>query len=417
MKKLISEYLRLLARFKLWRTRPTVIGVTGSYGKTSTKEAIFRVLQTRWRSYRSAKSYNTDLGMCLTILEQKSGFRSAVSWGAILMRATLNSFFGRGYEYIVLEYGVDKPGDMDSLLAIVKPDIAVMTKIGLGHQAEGQFENEHEVLEEKKKLALAVGRRGKVVLNGGDELLKTIGAEIHGELHLFNDNELQAVEVRQERTGISGTIKSEEESVRAHFAIPGTHHMDVILAALLVGRLCRVSLQSGIEALQEFRLPPGRLSLIEGSGGSLILDSSYNASPETVIGTLQVLRDFPATRRIAVLGTMNELGKYSVEKHSEVGRACGDWLDMLIGVGEGGEVVAETSLKNGFAKANIKTFATAEEAGEFLKTVPLSQGDVVLVKGSQNKVRLERAVKIIMAHPEQAAALLCRQEAAWQEKI
>ena len=132
-------------RFKLKRTRPKIIGVTGSFGKTSTKEAIYEVLKTRWNVYRSPKSLNTETGLLLSILEQPSGFSSPLKWIKILAGAFLNALLGKAYDFLVLEYGADKPGDIQYLISVVKPDISILTHISSVHQAEGQFKNEEEV--------------------------------------------------------------------------------------------------------------------------------------------------------------------------------------------------------------------------------------------------------------------------------
>ena len=186
-----------------------------------------------------------------------------------------------------------------------------------------------------------------------------------------------------------------------------------MLPALIAGRLKGITLEEGISALQNFRLPPGRMSAIEGKNGALLLDGTYNASPETVSQALILLKDFPGKRKIAVLGNMNELGDFTIEAHKQLAHPVGDWLDMLVTVGEYGAQTAFECLKRGFPKARIKVLSDALDAAEFLAPL-LQKGDIVLLKGSQNNVRLERAVKILMKNPRDAEKLLCRQEPEWK---
>ena len=201
----------------------------------------------------------------------------------------------------------------------------------------------------------------------------------------------------------------------AEFKVPGTYHIDIFLPALLCGILNGISLKEGIKALKSFQLPPGRMSIIPGQHGSIILDGSYNASPETVKQALNLRKNFPGKRKIAVIGNMNELGKQTEAAHRRIAQQIGDWLDELIAVGELAHITADECLKKGFPRSKIKILLTPKEVGEYLNSKNLTKGDVILFKGSQNRVRLERAIKMIMADPEQAEKLLCRQESEWQK--
>lgn len=401
---------------KLKRTRPKIIGITGSFGKTSTKEAVYSVLKTRWNVYRNPKSLNTEIGLLLAVLEQPSGFSSPVKWVKILARAILNAFFGKKYDFLVLEYGADKPGDIQHLVSLVKPDISILTRISSVHQAEGQFKNEEEIFNEKKKLALCLDEKGVAILNGADKFLKTLNEKLKSKIFWFNSaHGIRAENLRDSADGFSATIHMGSQHEDSSFSIAGTYHMDIFLPALLCGILNGISLKEGISALKSFQLPPGRMSKIEGIHGSTILDGSYNASPETVIQALNLLRNFPGKRKIAVLGNMNELGKQTETAHRKIAQPIGDWLDELIVVGELAHITADECLKKGFPRSKIKILLTPEEAGEYLVSKNLTKGDVILFKGSQNRVRLERAVKMVMARPEQAKYLLCRQEPEWQK--
>ncbi len=404
--------LAQLVKQKLKRTKPTIIGITGSFGKTSTKEAVYEVLKTKWRVYRNPKSLNTEIGLLLAILEQSSGFRSPIKWMKVFAGAFWNAFFSEKYDFLILEYGADKPGDIAHLISVAKPHVGIITRIARVHQDEGQFKNAEEVFEEKKKLVTCLEKSGIALLNGADPFLKKLAGELDAKTFWFNGKDLAADNLKNTAHGFSATLHAHQKKLHADFSIAGTYHADVLLPALLCGMLHGIPLEEGIKALRSFRLPPGRMSIIEGKHGSIILDSTYNASPETMKQALQLLHDFPGKRKKAVLGNMNELGEFSLHGHKDIGNHIGVWLDQLITIGARAELIAEQALKNGFPKTRIKILFKAEEAAHALNS-DLSRGDVVLLKGSQNKVRLERAVKLLMAHPEDAKKLLCRQEPEW----
>lgn len=413
----VQKFLEHLVKIKLSRTRPTVIGITGSFGKTSTKEAIYEVLKIRWNVYRSRKSLNTEIGLLLAVLEQSSGFSSPIKWMKILASAVKNAFWGGKYDFIILEYGADKPGDIEHLVKIVKPHISIITHISKVHQAENQFKNEEDVFNEKKRLVEALGPQNTAILNWNDNFLKKLDKHLRAKTFWFNSPRgIFAENLTNTHTGFSATIQMTGRKYPADFCVPGTYHINIFLPALLCGILNGISLEEGIRALEKFKLPPGRMSIIEGKNDSILLDSSYNASPETIKQALKLLQDFPAKRKIAVLGNMNELGKSSHEEHYEIANHIDEtWLDELITVGDLAHMIASKALKKGFPESRIKILQTANEAGEYLLSKKIGKNDVILFKGSQNRVRLERAVKMLMAHPELSEQLLCRQESEWEK--
>jgi UDP-N-acetylmuramoyl-tripeptide--D-alanyl-D-alanine ligase len=155
-------------------------------------------------------------------------------------------------------------------------------------------------------------------------------------------------------------------------------------------------------------MPKGRMNLLEGIKKSMIIDSSYNASPKTMLAALQVLWDFPSKRKIAVLGSMNELGEMSVRAHQELGKEVPKYAQVLVTVGGQARIIADTAKQNGMPGHLVFSFETADEAGDFLRDFVKAQ-DVLLFKGSQNNVWLEKAIKKVMLYPKRAKEILVRQ--------
>jgi UDP-N-acetylmuramoyl-tripeptide--D-alanyl-D-alanine ligase len=173
LKKAVLRVLKFLAKVKLNRMKAKIIGVTGSVGKTTCKDAIFDVLATKYRVLKNEKSYNSEFGLLLTILHQESGFSSAGQWMKTLLRGFIRAFFVRDrYDFLVLEMGVDKPGDMDFLTSVVKPDYALITAIKPVHMAEGQFSSLDEIYNEKKKIFENMKPGGVRLVNMDDEYIK-----------------------------------------------------------------------------------------------------------------------------------------------------------------------------------------------------------------------------------------------------
>ncbi len=421
VKTAILWYLEKLAKHRLKKLRPDIIGITGSVGKTSTKEAIYHVLARRQQVLRNQKSYNTEFGILLAILEQESGFSSPLRWLGILWRALKVALFSKApYGKMVLEMGVDKPTDMDFLLKIVKPSIGVITAIKAVHLAEGQFQNLEEILAEKSKIVKRMGKSDWAILNADDHYLELLTGQLDANVITFGMSEgadIKAVNVRSSEKGLEFDLEFDERQVEVHLPqLIGKHHIYVVLPAIAIGFLNEFKWETIKAGLEDFHLPPGRMNLIRGISQSVIIDSSYNASPSTMKVALEVLEDVKPKgigRRIAVLGNMNELGDLTDSEHRRIGREVGNVADMLLTVGDHAKLYAEEAVKVDLDANHVWNFADSKSAGEFLRE-RLKAGDVVLVKGSQNKVRLERCVKEIMEEPERARDLLVRQGEAWR---
>lgn len=429
---LIHKLLAFCARRVIERFRPHVIAVTGSIGKTSTRNAIAAALGTSYRVRVAKKNYNNELGVPLAILGEESPGKDIFGWIKIFIRALSCKDMP---EYLVLEYGADKPGDLAYLVTIARPEVVVITGVSPVHVAN--YPNFEALVEEKASLGDAVPDNGLVILNGDDQIVRFMKNRYHVPVQMYGlhnaDITVRDIDVStfsQHADGsfddgdmlcaLQGTVVLPEGEARLTFkdCISSTLFSGV-MAAFLVARHYGAELAVVAKALEETMHPvPGRMNPLIGIKGSLILDDSYNAAPASVLAALSTLSAFEPgeewDRRIAVLGDMAELGDMSDEEHRSIGRVVAKSADLFVAVGPNMNKAAEEAVNVGGMQAGqVEWFATSVEAGRFLDRT-VQKGDVVLVKGSQS-MRMEKVVRDVMAHPEKATELLVRQEEKWQQ--
>lgn len=406
-----------MAGYRLKRFRGKIIGVTGSVGKSSTKEAIYTVLNTQFKVKKSKKNMNSDFGLLLTILDIESGFSSATKWSWFLLKGFFNCLMRDHSEILLLEFGIDKPGDMDFLVSVVKPDVAIITGISPVHMDDGQFETLDEIFKEKIKLVGALKDHGIAVINIDNDVLagfaKKIGKKGAITFGKIREADFWASQVKQSLEGLDFILHHDNKRYNVHSSVIGDYQVYIIMPAIICATIMKMPIENALKAIEKYILPPGRMSVIPVINEAVILDSSYNASPEAVKKALETLSEVAGNRRkIAVLGNMNELGKHSQIMHEMIGEIVPGCADVLITVGDLAVIFAEKAKEKGMSEKNIFSFKTSLEAAGFLAD-KIKKNDIILVKGSQNNVRLERFVKALMVNPEQAKELLIRQEPAW----
>lgn len=413
-RSIITKILAHKAKRYLKKHRTQVIAITGSIGKTSTKEAINHLLKDRFKTYCSPKGFNTELGMSLAILQEKeSGFSSPIAWLKILKRVLTKE--PEIYQKIILEMGADKPGDIKKLLKIAQPKIAVVTNVNPVHLEKKQFRDLEDIRKEKASLIKDMPIYGVAVLNFDDPLVKTMKTGAHKVSYGMREGvSVRASGIKTSNKNVRFKVSFKGENIPFEVPVLGSFQVYVLLPAIAVGLKLGMDLKDCAEALKDFKLPPSRMNSIPGINKSTIVDSSYNASPISMARALELLTKLKADRKIAALGTMNELGDMNKEAHLALGADAAQAADILVAVGPEATTIKQGAVDAGMPEKQIYTFFDSEEAGYFLKDF-LEPKDLILVKGSQNRVRMERLVKIIMAHPEEANTLLCRQDAAWEK--
>ena len=432
MKKIIQWKLKILAKLILAKYQPEIIGITGSVGKTSAKEAIAAVLATKFNLRKNIKNYNNEIGLPLTIIGADSAGKSIFGWLAVFIRGLKLIFLtDKNFpKILVLEMAADRPGDLSYLMSIVKCRIGVITRIGPVHLEH--FGSLEKVQQEKSILVKKLAKTAWAVLNYDDEkviaLTKvtpaqvltyglTAGAQIRAQELSFSYNGLA-----NQNNHISGTsfkLSYAGSAVPVFLAQAlGEPNVYAVLAAAAVGIIYGFNLVEISQALKKYSSPKGRLKIIAGIKQTLIIDDTYNASPQSSQQALEILSQIPITApasRYAVLGDMLELGSISEEAHQQIGKLVVKLkIDKLIIVGERARDIARGAISAGMSADQIFYFADCQSAGLFIQA-RIKPGDLILVKGSQG-IRMEKIVKEIMAEPLRAKELLVRQGSEWEKR-
>lgn len=426
IRTLIVQILTWEARLVLRRYQPRIIAVTGNLGKTTTKDAIFAALGEHVYARKSEKSFNSEIGVPLTILGLESGWRSPLKWIENIVRGAWLVAAKHEYpQWLVLEVGADRPGDIRSIAKWLRPDIAVITGVPEIPVHVEYFKSPDELLREKRALAEHLKAGGKLILNGDDPRMRALQSDFRGASVLygfesFNEFSAEDDEITYEDgvpTGVRFRLRYDGALIP--IAITGALGRPRIygaLAAIAVAQACGIDAVSAAHSLDAWEPPAGRMRIIPGINGSIIIDDTYNSSPSAALAALDTLQELKCKRVIAIMGDMLELGRYSAEAHRQVGARAAQCADMLITIGFRAKTMGESALDSGMAGDSVRAYEMGESAraGTELRH-ELRAGDVILVKGSQS-MRMERTVFEIMAHPEEAKGLLVRQSDEWLAK-
>jgi UDP-N-acetylmuramoyl-tripeptide--D-alanyl-D-alanine ligase len=430
-KTCIVSIVTLEARLVVRKYKPHIVAVTGSVGKTSTKDAIYAVLTQYAHVRKSDKSFNSELGLPLTILGCPNGWNNPLRWLQNIIDGLFLIVFTTTYpEWLVLEVGADRPGDISSLAKWLPVDIAVITRLPEVPVHVEFFDSPEAVVREKASLINALVTTGTLVVYADDARRDMLvdKAQKHGAkvvtFGLSGGADVRADNFTLARgqgdaewpTGVQAQISVGGAS--APVSIQGTlgsHMMLPAVAAAAVGYSVGMALPNIVQGLARYEPPRGRMHLLEGIKNTLLIDDTYNSSPAAIEAAFHALADIkPKGRIIAVLGDMLELGRHSVEEHRKVGAHAAKVVDILCTIGFRARDMAEGALDNGLKDKNIFQYEDAERAGQELAAL-LKEGDCVLVKGSQS-MRMERTVEHLMKNPERAPELLVRQELNWKRR-
>jgi len=345
------------------------IGVTGSSGKTSTKELIAAVLRTRFKTKATEGNLNNHIGVPLTLIR-----------------------LDEGDEFGVVEMGMNHPGEIAPLARMTAPEIGVISSIGPAHIEF--FADQAAIAAEKAELIAALPPEGLAVLNSDDEWSRHIAGRTNARVVWVGNgpgSTFHADELHVAADALSFRLTHGDEAVTVRLPVVNRIMAGNALLAAAVGVECGLSLEEIARGLESVRLPGARMQVVKAHGASIINDA-YNANPASMKAALVALKEFPGTgQRIAVLGSMGELGQHAVDLHRAVGEfAARQGVAWLIAVGPHAEAYATGAFAAGLSREQIIGALDAEEATTALKPL-LREGDVVLVKGS-HFMGLERLV-------------------------
>ncbi len=438
-------WLRFWARLHYKKYAPDVIGITGSAGKTSCKNAVFAILKDKYVTKVSYKA-NSESGLPLDILEIHPKDFTVLDWLRMCLLAPWRFLtLWKPYEKYIVEMGIDSltpPKNMEYLLTIIRPRTAIFLN-ALNAHAQGfenndpsllanrqeEAQNNHAITQkiaaEKGKLIQSLPSNGLAILNANDGNVWAFRKKTKATVMGFSDEKASGVDVvvKKWKVTLEGTkiefLNTSEEKDIGHLDLSGyilpEHYAQVLAAALCLALDEDFSLQEGCDLLkQHFTIPRSRSSRLEGINGSAIIDSSYSASPGPVLDMLNLLSKLPGKRKLALLGDMRELGALSRTAHESIVRKALEVCDRLYLVGplmqDFGLPVCEAEDGQG----RVRWFATAHLAGEALRA-ELTAGDVLLVKGSQNGIYLETTVEMVLKNKADADKL-CRRGQFWNSQ-
>ncbi len=371
--------LQALARAQRQQFAGTVVGITGSNGKTTVKELTAAVLQQRYETFRSPGNLNNHVGLPLSWLRLPSDT-----------------------EVCVCEMGMNHLGEIRHLCSIAQPHIGVVTNVALAHV--GFLGSLDEVQQAKGEMIEALDADGVAVVNADDERTRAIGARAPGRVVTFGSRDEAMVRGRicadLGLDGLQCELQIESATWPFQLALPGRHNLLNALAAAAVGMVLEVPAAQIVAGLQAYRGMYGRMAIRRLHDDIVMIDDSYNANPDSVRAALKLLGQVPdRARRLAVMGDMRELGEASAALHREIGafaQQCG--VDELVLLGEFAEITSEGARAAGMAASHVHCVASHQDVVAVLNHL-LNPGDIVLVKGSRG-MTMERVTEAMVATAE-----------------
>lgn len=429
---LILKYLRFWAKLQLAkRPRATIIGITGSAGKTSTRLALVKILQKRALVKHSVHA-NSESGIALNILGLTLPNYSLWSWLKVVILAPLRYLtFYENYQYYVVEMGIDSPfppKNMDYLLSIVKPHIAIVLGASLTHsQAFDSLVSDRDpirradkirslIAKEKMKLAASLAPSGAAILNCDDRVIMQYAQNLKCRTLKYGrstQSDLKIIKTSLSSRGFHVQMGYQSQLATLDLTdIFGLEYAHTFAAACAAALALGIPLSKSLAALKTYRSPAGRLRVFNGQNSTHLIDSTYNASPNSVKAALTLLSTVgKKSHKVAVIGDMRELGSVAKAAHQNLSQ------QLIVNANEA-VLFGPNTLKYTvpiLQKANfpVRHFSKMSELISYLAQYSKPES-WLLFKASQNEIFLERAVEALLANPKDQA-LLCRRGKYWDE--
>lgn len=426
--KFVLKYLRFFAKIRIGLEKPVIIGIGGSSGKSSLVSILSSILSEKF-SVRQSGGKNSESGIPLSVLGMQLSGYSYFFWLSVLIKIPFYTFFGKKSDIFIAEMGIDSPlppKNMDYLLSIIRPNIAVLTSITYEHavyfekSVSQESDKEDEILKliakEELKLISSLKESDTAILNIDNKLvssalpLKSKTIEVSKSSNKV-DFYIEKIENSIEKFSLILKVNGRKYDLEIDQPLP-SHYAYTFAEAIAVADSLGVIVTDAIRSIESnFTLPPGRASVFPGIKNSVIIDSTYNSvAAEPLMDFLDLLSEVSSgRRRVAILGEMREQGEIARTEHERVANKILETTDFVIIIGKCMlEFVAPILKQKNFPFLAFETFSEAKKS--ILNEV--KEKDLVLIKGSQNQLFLERAVEILLKDPQDKEKL-CRRGVYW----
>ena len=364
--------IQQLATLKRSMYNIPVIAVTGSVGKTSTKDIIYEVVKTKYKTLKTEGNQNNHIGLPLTILKLTDE------------------------EALVVEMGMNHLGEISVLANIVKPTIAVITNIGTAHI--GLLGSRENILKAKLEITEPLSKDNTLIINNDNDLLHKESSKLKDKYNLItigidNDSNYKATNIKDNIFSSNFNINKDNITIN----VGSTAFIYNSLVAYAIGKELNIESSKIIKAISNFKLSPHRLERKITKNNITLIDDTYNANQDSMINSLSILSKVKDKRKIAILGDILELGNYSEQIHRNIGKnITKDTLDILITIGNYSKYIKEEALNNNFPIDNIYSYDNYEESLEELPSI-LKPNDIVLLKASHG-IKLDKIVDYLLHH-------------------
>lgn len=432
MQKALEKFLGRCVRQTIERDKPTVVAIAGSVGKSSARNALTLGLKGRLSQddvRASKKNFNNELGIPLSVFDCDMPGRNPFKWFKLLWEAYAYSVGIKKLKarYLILEMAADHPGDLDYLIAMALPQVAIITAMGAEHTEF--FGTVERAVEEERKIITAVPEYGEVVLNADDPLVWESRKLAKCEFVGYGKGPENVVSIRSSQVVYDPAypddagleielmiLRNRLYNFRLKGVFGESHAYAISAAIAFCISMDHMSAPAIDYIKSHYSGMAGRTRLIPGIKQTMLLDDSYNAQPQAMRAAVAELDNFPVPpsgRRIAALGDMLELGELTEDEHRKIGRQVAESkIDFLVCCGKLAAVIGKAAIEAGFPEKNISYFDKSPEAALHIQQDLLKPNDVVLIKGSQGS-RMEKITKELMADPLKAPELLVRQSPEW----
>ncbi len=407
LRKFLKNWLRILASKILIKYRPRIVAITGSTGKTTTKDAVFEVLkkvdeQSRGLVAKTQGNLNTEFGVTASIIDPsftgtnlegktRLSIKDTVNLTIKASRLLLGNLFYP--QILVLELAADRPGDIQYFMEFITPEIGILTNIGDVHLEF--FPTKADLVNEKKSLIANISIDGLAILNADDEFSNLVSKSTTAKkvfIGIERKADYTAHDIGLSHSGIHFTVSHDNKSIKAMMPVYGQQFVYAALTAFAVADYFGISIDEISKKLNNFKSAPGRFERIN-LNQLILIDDTYNANPTSMLAALKSLARLDAQRRkVAILGDMRELGSAYQESHQRVGQAAANSVDLLMIIGEGGELIKQSAIEAGFP-AEQAISLDISSARDVIST-HLRDNDTVLVKGSR-AVGMDKIVDLI----------------------